>query len=249
MRLLAIDVGNTSTAACLWNDGRVTRAVHCDGGFEEAAAVCRRILASSRVSAVAYASVVPEADGAWRAFASGAGLEFRTVDVRRFRAATGIRLDTPRPGCIGADRLADAAGAVERHGAPVAVMDFGTAFTASAVDSSLVWRGGAIAPGLPFLCDYLAEKTAKLPRIRLSRSGSGVPPPGRTTVAAMRFGAVAGFRGMVRETAAELSRALGEKLKIVATGGFAGAVLAGSDIEAAIDPDLTLYGTGLICAS
>ena len=60
-----------------------------------------------------------------------------------------------------------------------------------------VWRGGVIAPGFPLMRDYLFERTAKLPRMEL---GKGKPPRiGRSTEEAMRFGALVGYRGMVRE--------------------------------------------------
>ena len=91
MRLVVVDVGNTSTAVGLWSGGRVTRVRHIDG--ENAGMICRRteLPASSapachagvsrpaafaaaealapRAEAIAYVSVVPKADAGWRAFA------------------------------------------------------------------------------------------------------------------------------------------------------------------------------------
>ena len=64
----------------------------------------------------------------------------------------------------------------------------------------------------------------------------------------MRFGALVGYRGMVREIATTLSRNFGEDFRLVATGGFAKWVLSGLDMPFTVDPDLTLYGAGLICA-
>lgn len=246
LKLLAVDVGNTSTAVCLWRNGRTLAVAHCDGGFAEASAAALSIVEKFSPEALAYASVVPSADAGWRAFARRASLQIRTVTWERAERGGGVKFGVPDPASIGADRLADAAGAVSRYGAGVIVMDFGTALTAAAITRDGVWRGGAIAPGLPLMGDYLHERTAKLPKLRFT--GAGVPGIGRDTAGAMRFGAVAGFRGMVREIAAEMSRILGEKFKIVATGGFAAAVLRGSGIDAAIDRNLTLYGIGLSCA-
>ena len=132
-----------------------------------------------------------------------------------------------------------------RYGAPVLVCDFGTAFTAAAVTADLVWRGGVIAPGFPLMRDYLYERTAKLPRMKL---GGKCPKIGRSTEEAMRFGALVGYRGMVREIVAELKRNFKESFRLVATGGFAKWVLKDAGMNFVIDPDLTLYGTGLICA-
>ncbi len=264
-RLVVVDVGNTSTAVGLWTDGRVTRVAHCDGGFDEAAACAEKLFASG-ADALAYVSVVPSADRRWRAFAKKRKLPFHQVSHRDFPDSRGptsslrgyppakrrgnpesqIILDYPDPETIGADRLADAVGAVVRHGAPVLVMDFGTALTAAVVTKDGRWRGGVIAPGFPLMRDYLFERTAKLPRMEL---GSGKAPKiGRSTEEAMRFGALVGYRGMVREIAATLKRNFGEDFRLVATGGFARWALAGLDLEFSIDPTLTLYGAGLICS-
>ena len=236
--LIVVDVGNTSTAVGLWRRGRVTRVAHCDGGFDEASAAVQTLVPAA--SAVAYVSVVPKADAKWRAFARTLKVPFRQISCKDFP----LELDYPRPETIGADRLADAAGAVARYGAPVLVMDFGTALTAAVVTRDRVWRGGVIAPGFPLMRDYLFERAAKLPRMALGR---GVAPKiGRSTEEAMRFGALVGYRGMVREIVATLRRNFDEDFKLVATGGFAKWALKGAGMDFAIDPTLTLFGTGLL---
>lgn len=245
-RRLVVDVGNTSTALGLWFGGRVLRVAHVDGGFDASVAVAERLLklASAPVS-LAYVSVVPKVDVKWRRWAACHGLSFHQVSCRDFdNGKAGILLDYPEPETIGADRLADAAGAVARYGTPVLVMDFGTALTAAIVTADRRWRGGVIAPGFPLMRDYLFERTAKLPRMTM---GSGrVPRIGRSTEEAMRFGALVGYRGMVREIVTELSRNFRTDFRLVATGGFARWVLKGLDLPFTIDPTLTLYGAGLI---
>ncbi len=249
MRLLVVDVGNTSTAVGLWSGGRVTRVSHIDGGGSpallaaESLLACRQDGGSSCGRAIAYASVVPRADAAWRRFARQHGLPFVRIDHSLFLAASGLALDYPKPETIGADRLADAAAAVDRYGAPVLVCDFGTAFTAAVVTRDLVWRGGVIAPGFPLMRDYLYERTAKLPRMKL---GGACPKIGRSTEAAMRFGALVGYRGMVREIVSQLSVNFKTSFRLVATGGFAKWVLKDLDMDFAVDPTLTLHGAGLL---
>ena len=244
MKLVAVDVGNTSTAVGLWSGGRVSRVARCDGPVSEACAAVAS-LAEGGVDGIAYASVVPAKDGAFRACARRLGLRLRAVSCRDFPSA-GLRLDYPRPETIGADRLADAAGAVARYGAPVLIMDFGTALTAAVVTADRVWRGGVIAPGFPLMGDYLHERTARLPRLRLG--GGRLPKIGRSTADAMRIGARVGYRGMVREIVAELRRGFDCDFRLVATGGYAKWALAGIDLPFTVDHTLTLYGTGLICA-
>lgn len=242
MKLLVADVGNTSTAVGIWNDGRVSGVKHIDGGGKEAVAAAKTLLGRSKFDALAYVSVVPKEDSLWRRFARNNAIEMRTVSWKGFP----LRLDYPKPETIGADRLADAAGAVEKYGAPTIVMDFGTALTAAAITSDGVWRGGAIAPGFPLMRDYLFERTAKLPRMKLW-SGRA-PKIGRSTEQAMRFGALVGYRGMVREIYGQLRKNFNEDFRPVATGGFAKWVLGKLDIDFTIDPTLTLYGAGLLCS-
>ena len=134
-------------------------------------------------------------------------------------------------------------------------MDFGTALTAAVVTKDRVWRGGVIAPGFPLMRDYLFERTAKLPRMKIpafAKATAGkspsVPKIGRSTEEAMLFGALVGYRGMVREIVAELRKNFRCDFKLVATGGFAKWVLRDLDLPFTIDPTLTLYGAGLICS-
>ena len=236
----------------LWTNGRVSHVAHCDGGFDEASASVQKLLAGRPSLSLAYVSVVPKVDRKWKAFAKKSGLPFHQVSCTDFGPALRsadpppLSLDYPKPETIGADRLADAAGAVSRYGAPVLVMDFGTALTAAVVTRDRVWRGGVIAPGFPLMRDYLFERTAKLPRMEL---GTGKAPKiGRSTEEAMRFGALVGYRGMVREIVAELKKNFREDFRLVATGGFAKWALKDIGLPFVVDPTLTLYGAGLICS-
>lgn len=232
----------------LWSNGRVTNVSHCDGGFEEARArveaLCGR--RTKGLDGVAYLSVVPRADVRWRSDAAARGLPFVRITHRAVAALGTLTLDYPHPETIGADRLADAAAAVARYGAPVVVCDFGTAFTAAAVTADRVWRGGVIAPGFPLMRDYLYERTAKLPRMKL---GGACPKIGRSTEEAMRFGALVGYRGMVREIVTTLARNFRTDFNLVATGGFAKWVLRDIGMPFVVDPTLTLHGAGLLAAA
>ncbi len=243
MRFIVVDVGNTSTALGLWTNGRVTRVQHFDHkGVDRFAAIRAAEALLPRAEALAYISVVPRMDTKWHLFAKRRGLPFHQVTYRDFP----LGLDYPQPATIGADRLADAAAAVSRYGAPVLVMDFGTALTAAVITQDQVWRGGVIAPGFPLMRDYLFERTAKLPRMEL---GTGKAPKiGRSTEEAMRFGALVGYRGMVREIVRTLRTNFKEDFRLVATGGFARWALKDLDLDFTIDSTLTLYGAGLLCA-
>jgi type III pantothenate kinase len=96
------------------------------------------------------------------------------------------------------------------------------------------------------MTDYVAERTALLPRVDLKGRHGAI---GRSTVGAMRLGAHLGYRGMVRELTTHLLNQDGlRNAALCATGGYAGWVLRGSGLDYALDANLTLYGLGRIYA-
>jgi pantothenate kinase type III len=63
----------------------------------------------------------------------------------------------------------------------------------------------------------------------------------------MQIGARLGYRGMVREILQSLEKDFGVKdLPVCCTGGYAGWIFQDWDIQAIIDPKLTLRGIGII---
>ena len=228
-RFLLIDVGNTHTRFALANGRRVLRAV------EVPTARLRGVpfACGSYVGAV-LASVVPAATRKlvrWlpmRPLVVSAGIDL------------GVGIDYPNPAQIGADRLANAVGAVARYGAPVIVVDFGTAVTFDLVNREGNYIGGVIGPGLAAMTDYLYEHTALLPHIRLQEPRSLV---GKSTVAAMQVGAVIGYRGLVKEILAGLRRERGMTgAVVVATGGYGRLIARTVPGIEHVNPGLTLEG-------
>jgi len=94
------------------------------------------------------------------------------------------------------------------------------------------------------MTDYLHEKTALLPRIQIREVKEVV---GKNTAQAMLIGAVHGYRGLIRQLLAELSRALRcQNLPVVATGGYGKLIAAKLPEITAVEPLLTLEGLRLI---
>ena len=239
--VLVVDIGNTSTSAGLYRGGRVSRVHRLETARStpgEVARLVKRIVGGRKVDGACIASVAPRVNGAWRAAVKSSIV---WVDCAK---KLGIPVTYPKPRTIGADRLANAAGGVAKYGSPLIVADFGTAVTFDVVLPGKGYVGGVIAPGLPLMFSYLAEKTAKLPLIGPGPVSGGV---GRSTEEAMRRGAAWGYRGMVREIVAELQKVPGmKKAALVATGGFAKWVVKGLKPAMRVDQDLTLYGIGKI---
>lgn len=245
LRCLAIDVGNTSTAVGRVVRERVSHVTHLQGGIRADVAQCedalRRVSEAGALDGVILCSVVPELNESWgRLVKLVTGLD--TVIVNH-RTPMPVTIDYPKPETIGPDRLANACGAIDHYGAPVIVADFGTALTFDVVREDSTYIGGVIAPGLPAMTEYLHERTALLPRIRL---GGSCPDIGRSTAGAMRIGALIGYRGMVREIVAHVQASLSGPAKLCATGGFARWALGGLDLPFAFDANLTLFGLGRV---
>jgi type III pantothenate kinase len=243
--ILLFDIGNTHTHIGLANDRRVVKQINVPtrawfGG--KATARVKKFVGTKKNEGAVLCSVVPRATPLVRktvcALCKLDILELTPKTVR------GVGIDYPKPNSIGPDRLANAVAARKRFGAPVVVVDFGTAVTFDVVNRAGNYAGGIIAPGLAAMTDYLHEKTALLPRIRIREIKTAV---GKSTEEAMLIGAVHGYRGLVRELIAELKRELRvKKLPVVATGGYAKLIASKLPEISAVEPDLTLEGLRLV---
>jgi type III pantothenate kinase len=233
MNALLINANNTNTSFALANTKRILRLTKIR------TAELRGIpFAAAEFSAVVLASVVPAATKKILRW-----LQVPPLIVNA-RLDLGIGIDYPNKKQIGADRLANAVGVAQLYGAPAIVVDFGTALTFDIVDASRRYVGGVIAPGLAAVTDYLYQRTALLPRIRLAEPRSAI---GKSTVEAMRVGAVIGYRGLVKEILAALRHELSmRRAVVVATGGYA-QLIAGKIPEIRhVNPRLTLEGLRFI---
>jgi len=243
--ILLFDIGNTHTHIGLANDRCIVKQADIPTAtwFNGAAAkLVRKFVGRAKLDGTALCSVVPRATP----FVRRAVRQIWNLDTLELTPKTlrGVGIDYPKPNSIGPDRLANAVAARHHFGAPVVVVDFGTAVTFDVVNRVGNYVGGIIAPGLAAMTDYLHEKTALLPRIKI-REISGVI--GKSTEEAMLVGTVHGYRGLVRELIAELKRELKAKhLPVVATGGCAELIAAKLAEITAVEPNLTLEGLRLV---
>ena len=105
------------------------------------------------------------------------------------------------------------------------------------------YLGGAIAPGVGIAAQALFERTAKLPRVELTRPPSVI---GRNTPHSMQAGLLFGYVGLVEGMVVRFRAELGPEMKVVATGGLAPLIAAETDVIDVVDPWLTLEGLRLI---
>jgi type III pantothenate kinase len=236
---LLIDISNSFTKLALAGEKRIGPIARiATAGLNRS--YVRKFSRGRKIDLIVVSSVVPKKNSAIRSVAKNA----RILWVN-WRTNLGVGVDYPKPKTIGADRLANAAAVTKLFGCPAIVVDFGTAVTFDIVSAQRKYIGGVIAPGLEAMTNFLYQRTALLPKISLKEPRSAV---GRSTLEAMRAGAVIGYRGLVREIINRIraERFPGRKVRVVGTCGYARLIGAHLPEIDAISPNLTLEGLRII---
>lgn len=236
---LLIDISNSFTKVAFASPKRIARSARV-ATESLTSSYLRHFRGKRNIDLFVVSSVVPQkkravaaAAGKTRVLWLGPGLDL------------GVSVDYPKPKTIGADRLANAAAVTMLYGWPAIVVDFGTAVTFDIISERKSYIGGVIAPGLEAMTNFLYQRTALLPKLSLREPQRAI---GKSTMDAMRAGAVFGYRGLVREIIARIKaeRFARRKVKIVATGGYAQLIAAQLPEIEAIHPHLTLEGLRIV---
>ncbi len=248
--LLVTDIGNTDITLGVFEDDRLRATWRMATGIhrlaDEYAALLLNLLhhrgiETSDIKDVALCSVVPPLT-----------TTFEQLFQRYFNLSplvvaagvkTGVRILMDNPREVGADRIVNAAAAHHLYGGPVIIADLGTATTFDTVSREGDYLGGAIAPGIGTAAEALFLRAAKLPLVEL------ITPPkaiGTDSITAMQSGIIFGYVGLVEGLVARIRQELGEKAKVVATGGFAELIAKETKVIDTVNPDLTLIGLMLI---
>lgn len=156
---------------------------------------------------------------------------------------TGLNIRYENPKEVGADRIVNAVGAIDKYGPPLIVVDFGTATTFDYIDAKGDYIGGAIAPGIGISTEALYQSAAKLPRIELVRPKSVV---GRNPVSSMQAGIIYGYAGQVDGIVTRIIEEFQVQPQVIATGGLAELIAKESKTIQIINPLLTLEGLRII---
>lgn len=249
--LLAIDVGNTQTVVGVYQGANLRFcwrvATNKSHTSDELRVKLAPLLASEGLSVadldgMALASVVPALTSAWRA-ASQRMLGKDALVCTAETAASLFEADYPNPHEIGADRVADAVAAKTLYGAPVVVVDFGTATNIEVIDANGRFVGGVIAPGVETSASALFSHATKLGAIDLTDPHTAI---GRNTEQAIQAGIVYGEADRVDGLVQRIFDQLGYETPVVATGGLASRVAAQSRTITVTNPELTLEGLRLV---
>lgn len=243
MRVLSIDIGNTSTHCGTVN----TDDWSVESSFWlktiELDTKLPHLLPTANIDGLAFCSVVPTATAQLQRILKQ--LPIATVHLNHTHCP-GLDIHYPKPEEIGQDRLANAIAAQSFYGVPAIVIDMGTAVTFDIVTQA-GYEGGIIAPGLAVMTNYLHEHTALLPALDptdlVTQGGIG-----KSTLEAMKLGCAVGFSGMISALLQRVIQQLTQENAspplptVIGTGGCADKLLVDAVPNIIIEPNMILLG-------
>ncbi|HEX3529065.1 MAG TPA: type III pantothenate kinase [Thermoanaerobaculia bacterium] len=248
--VVLVDVGNTNTVFGIYQGDELIESFRLSTDTERTAdeygslllpLFTRRGVDPTAADAVVISSVVPPLhltlDHLARKYFGKKPL-FIEPGVR-----TGMPIRYDNPTEVGADRVVNAVAARERYGAPVIVVDFGTATTFDVVNAAGEYAGGIISPGIMISAEALFAHASRLYRVDVRKPNELI---GKNTAGAMQAGIYYGYIGLVDGILERLLAEIPGVKTVVATGGQAELIASGSKYIREVDQMLTLVGLKLI---
>ncbi len=248
--LLAIDCGNTNTVFSIWDGDQFLDTWRTSTEWQRTAdqyyvwisTLMRLKGLEVAITDVIISSTVPRVVFNLRVLCD------RYFDTRPLVVGkTGCDLPAdPRVDAgtqVGPDRLVNAAGAYDRHGGDLIVVDFGTATTFDVVGHDGAYIGGVIAPGVNLSLEALHQAAAALPHVDVTKPQKVI---GTNTVACMQAGVFWGYVGLVREICARIKGEHDRPMRVIGTGGLAPLFNQGDMLFDVFEDDLTMHGLTVI---
>lgn len=239
--LLAINIGNTNVSLGFFRRNHLLNRQDFPTGQKSYLGVLKKILGKNTIDDAVICSVVPAAADKLcgdlkkllgkRAYVIGKDMEVPIRNLYR------------KPQQVGQDRLVNAYAGVTFYGAPLIVVDFGTAVTFDVISAKKEYLGGMILPGLRVSLDALVDKTALLPKIKLEGPGEFI---GRDTKGSMLSGIVYGFAALSDGLTRRIKRKIGGNAKVISTGGDAFLLKRYCKNFDRVNINLTLEGMNLV---
>ncbi len=244
--ILAIDVGNTNIVIGCIQDGNILSIVRIQTSIGETeveyAIKLNQVLEFHGIDPTGFdgaiiSSVVPPVTEALKLAVKGiTGLKCLVV-APGIKTGMNVRIDDP--GTLAGDLVVGSVAALAHYGAPVIVLDMGTATTMVVIDKSSCYVGGAIIPGVKLSYSALACGTSLLPDISITPPKKAIAT---NTVDSMRSGAVFGTAATIDGMIERMETELGYECMVVATGGLAQAITPYCKRDIICDNDLLLKG-------
>jgi type III pantothenate kinase len=247
--LLAIDIGNSNIALGVydtkwvehWRIYTEAKRTADEYGILLQNLFVKAGIDASRIKEVVISSVVPELAPVFEAAAGD------LCGAKPFLVRPGIQTNLIAdsiPGEMGSDLIANAAAAHDKFPTTACmIIDFGTALTFTTVSAAGKVLGVAIAPGVGSALGALSSNTAQLPHVDIKIPESVL---GRNTIHAIQAGVVFGYTGLVKSLIDETEQEIGERLQVIATGGFSHVIAPKMPRIDSFEPWHTLDGLRLL---
>ncbi len=248
--LLAIDCGNTNTVFAIWDGADFIAEWRTATEWQRTAdqyyvwlsSLMRFQEIEADITDVIVSSTVPRVVFNLRVFADRY-FATRPIVVGKADCALPVNPRVDEGTQVGPDRLVNTAGAFDRHGGDLIVVDFGTATTFDVVAHDGAYVGGVIAPGVNLSLEALHMAAAALPHVDISKPQKVI---GTNTVACMQSGVFWGYIGLVREICDRIKAEQGVPMKVISTGGLAPLFQQSHALFDAFEDDLTIHGLTVI---
>ena len=239
--LLAVDIGNTFITLGVFRGRRLVKRAALPTKSKAHLNNLKSFISGNIIENAIICSVVPQATVTL------------TKDLRRllntepYIVGKNIRVPVKnlyrKPRQVGMDRLVNAYAGIKLYKAPLVAVDFGTAITFDVVSKKGEYLGGMIIPGLKISLEALAERTALLPRIKLSSPKEFI---GKDTRNSMLSGIIYGFAALTDDLSQSLKRRIGNSARVIGTGGNIELIRKYCKKIDIVDRDITLKGLNLI---
>lgn len=250
--LLCIDTGNTNTVFSIWDGAEFIATWRASTEHQRTADQYYVWLSSlmnfqkieADITEVIISSTVPRVVWNLRVL-SDRYFNCRPLVVGKPECALPAEARVDAGTTVGPDRLVNAAGAYDRYGGDLIVVDFGTATTFDVVAEDGAYVGGVIAPGVNLSLQALHEAAAALPHVDVTKPADVI---GTNTVACIQSGVFWGYVGLVREICNRIKAEYDRPMKVIATGGLAPLFQSGHQLFDTFDEFITMHGLTVIHA-
>ena len=244
--LLAIDCGNTNTVFSIWDGEKwlctLRTSTHhgrtADAYFTWFSTLVKHYEIDLDIKDVIISATVPRVVFNLRIF-SDRFFNCRPLVVGKPDCALPHEPRVDAGTKVGPDRLANAAGAYDRHGGNVVVVDFGTATNFDVVAEDGAYVGGVISPGVNLSLEALHMGAAALPHVDISQPEHVI---GVNTIECIQSGVFWGYTGLIEGITSRIKEEYGKSMKVVGTGGLAPLFASAENLFDVIEDDLTMHG-------